>query len=61
MIRLLYVQGKNLQYPLDRRLGGPQIWSGRGSEDKEIPSPPCRESNTGRPARRLASVLTKLP
>jgi hypothetical protein len=27
-------QGKNPSYPLDRRLGRPQNWSGRGSEKK---------------------------
>jgi hypothetical protein len=27
-------QGKNLRYPLDRRLGGPQNWSGRRGEEK---------------------------
>jgi hypothetical protein len=32
--RPLYPQGKNPWYPLDRRLGGPQSWSGRGGEEK---------------------------
>jgi hypothetical protein len=27
-------QGKSPQYPLDRRLGGPQSCSGRGGEEK---------------------------
>jgi hypothetical protein len=31
---LLFPQGKNLWYPLERRLGGPQSWSGHGSEEK---------------------------
>jgi len=35
------------QYPLDRRLGGPQSQSGRGGEEKN-PSP-CRKQNPGRP------------
>jgi hypothetical protein len=26
--------GKQPRYPLDRRLGGPQSWSGRGGEEK---------------------------
>jgi hypothetical protein len=30
--RLLYPQGKILRYSLDRRLGGPQNWSGREEE-----------------------------
>jgi hypothetical protein len=32
--RPLYPQGKSPWYPLDRRLGGPQSRSGRGSEEK---------------------------
>jgi len=27
-------QGKSPQFPLDRRLGGPQSWSGCGGEEK---------------------------
>jgi hypothetical protein len=27
--------GKEPQYPLDRRLGGHQSWSGRGGEEKK--------------------------
>jgi len=30
----LYPQGKNHWYPLDRRLCGPQNWSGHGGEEK---------------------------
>jgi len=30
----LYPWGKNSQYPLDRRLGGPQNCSGCGDEEK---------------------------
>jgi hypothetical protein len=29
-------QGKELRYPFDRRLGGPQSRSGRGGEDRII-------------------------
>jgi hypothetical protein len=36
--RPLYSQGKSLWYPVDRRLGRPQSWSGRGGEQK-IPAP----------------------
>jgi hypothetical protein len=32
--RPLYPQGKNLSYPLDRRMGGFQSWSGSGGEEK---------------------------
>jgi hypothetical protein len=34
MPQLLYLQGKNPWYPLDRRLGEPQNWSGHGGEEK---------------------------
>jgi len=30
----LYPKGKNHWYPLDRRLCGPQNWSGHGGEEK---------------------------
>jgi len=33
--RLLYPWGKNPQYPLDRKLGGYQSWSGGGGEEKK--------------------------
>jgi hypothetical protein len=49
--------GKNLWYPLGRRLGGPQIRSGRGDEDKN--SSPCRESNHGHSARSLVIILAE--
>jgi len=35
----LYPWGKSLQYPLDRRLGGPQSWSGQSGEEKHSQSP----------------------
>jgi len=31
----LYPQGKNPQFPLDRRLDGPQSWSGYHGEEKK--------------------------
>jgi hypothetical protein len=37
--RLLYPQGKNLRYPFDRRLGGPQSRRGRGGEEKNSHPP----------------------
>jgi hypothetical protein len=36
----LYPQGKSLCYQLDRRLGGTQSRSGRGSEEKNYQLPP---------------------
>jgi len=41
--------------PISRRLGGPQGQSGRGGEEKN--SCPCWESNPGRPARSLVTIL----
>jgi hypothetical protein len=35
MLKSLYPQGKKPQYPLDRRLGGPQSWSERGVVEEE--------------------------
>jgi hypothetical protein len=32
--RSLYFRGKSPRYPLNRRLGGPQSWSGRHGEGK---------------------------
>jgi hypothetical protein len=37
--RPLYPQGKSPWYPLDRRLGGPQSWSGRGDKKNFQPLP----------------------
>jgi len=56
--RPLYLRGKGPWYPLVRRLSGAQNRSGRGDVDKN----PCpyRKSNSCRPARSLASILTKL-
>jgi hypothetical protein len=34
----LYSQEKDPQYPLDRRLGGPQRWSGQRLEEKSLAS-----------------------
>jgi hypothetical protein len=47
-------EGKSPQYPLDRRLGGPQSRSGGGGKRK-IPDP-CRKSNPDRPARSLVAI-----
>jgi hypothetical protein len=49
----LYPQGKSPQYPLDRRLGGTQIRSGRGVEERNYQPPLGIEPyNPDRPARR---------
>jgi hypothetical protein len=41
------------QFPLDRRLGGPQSQSWRYDEEKNMP---CRDSNHGRPPRSLVTI-----
>jgi len=46
-------QGKNPRYPLNRRMGGPQSWTGRGDEKKKIHHCTFRELNAGRPARSV--------
>jgi hypothetical protein len=38
--RSLYIQGKSPWYPLDRRLGGPRRWSGRGDGKRNSQPPP---------------------
>jgi len=35
----LYPQGKRPQYSLDRRVGGPQRWSGHCGEEKNFQPP----------------------
>jgi hypothetical protein len=50
MLSSLYLRGKSRRLLLKRRLGGPQRPSGRG-----------RESNPGRTAHNLVTVLTELP
>jgi hypothetical protein len=44
--RPLYRQGKSPWYPLDKRMGGPQSRSGRGSEKKNSQLPPGMEPRT---------------
>jgi hypothetical protein len=53
-----YPQGKSPRYPLDRRLGGPQSRSGRGGEEKDVPS--SAEHQPGRPSHILVTILTEL-
>jgi len=40
MTQPLYPQGKSAQYLFERRLGGPQTWSGCGGEEKNSQLPP---------------------
>jgi len=47
--------------PLDRRLGGPQDWSGRDGDGRYVLLCPCLESNPGRPASKLVTILTEIP
>jgi hypothetical protein len=58
---LFYLWGKNPRYPLDRRLGGPQRRSGRGSEEKNSRNFPCWELNLVRRAHSMVTILTELP
>jgi len=54
--------GKSPRCPLDRRLSGPQSRSGQDCEDKKKTLHcPCWELISGRPARRLVTILTGLP
>jgi hypothetical protein len=43
---------------LDRRLGGPQGWSGHWSRENSFP---CSESNTGHPASSLSLYRFRYP
>jgi bacterioferritin-associated ferredoxin len=59
--RPLYPQVKYCQYPLDRRLGGPQSWSGRGGEEKNTHLPPGLEPSIIQPiAQRFTTELSQL-
>jgi hypothetical protein len=62
MPRPIYPRGKSPQYPLDRRLGGPQSLSGRGGEEKNSQPPPGIEPpNPNAPARSSVGIPTELP
>jgi len=52
-------KGNRFLYSLDKRLRGPQNRSGCGGKEEKIPCP-CRESNTGGPARSLVTILSEL-
>jgi hypothetical protein len=42
MLQLLYLQGRILQFPLNRRLGEPKSWSGSNGGKREILIAPVR-------------------
>jgi hypothetical protein len=61
----LPTQGKSPWYPLDRRLGGPQSWSGRVGEEKNsqlLPGlePPIIQPVVQRCTNELSRFLTKV-
>jgi hypothetical protein len=69
-----FTPGKELRYPLDRRLAGPQSRSGRCGLEKNISLYGCsreremgkkpwpgQESNPGRPSLSLVTTLTAIP
>jgi hypothetical protein len=59
--RPLYPQGKSPWYPLDRRVGGPQSRSGRGSEQKNSQPLPGNEPPIIQPlAQRYTTDLSRL-
>jgi hypothetical protein len=61
MHRPLYPQGKSSCYPLDRRLGGPQSWSGRGGEERNSQPLPGLEPPIIQPvAQRYTNELSRL-
>jgi hypothetical protein len=53
--------GKELQYPLDRRLGGPQSRSGHGGEERNFQPLLGREPSINQPiAQRYTNELSRL-
>jgi hypothetical protein len=59
--RPLYPQGKRPWYPLDRRMGGPQNWSGRGGEEKNSSPLPGLEPPIIQPiAQRCTAPVIRL-
>jgi hypothetical protein len=53
--RPLYRQGKNPWYPLDRRLGGSQSFSGRGGEENSS-QPPVAQRYTDWAIKAVSSL-----
>jgi hypothetical protein len=57
----LYPQRRSSQYPMDRRLGGPQRMYGCSGEEKNKSFQClCQESNPSHPAPSLVTLLTEL-
>jgi len=54
-------QGYSPKYPSNRRLDGPQSWSGRGGKGKKSQHCTCWELNPGHSTHSLVSILTELP
>jgi hypothetical protein len=59
--RPLCPRGKSCRYPLVRRRSELHNWSGRSGEVRKSFSFPFRESNPGRTAHNLFTILTELP
>jgi hypothetical protein len=57
----LYPRGKSPQYPLDRRLGGPQTWSGQRGEEKILPLLGLKLRSLGRPTRSQSLYRLRYP
>jgi hypothetical protein len=58
----LYPRGNNPQYPLDRRLGGPQSRSGQRTEEKNpLTLPGIEPRSPGRPARNQTLYCLSYP
>jgi hypothetical protein len=48
------------RYPLDKRLDGPQSWTGHSDKEKKSHHCPYREFNMSCPAHSLVSILIEL-
>jgi len=59
--RPLHFRRKSPRYILGRRLGEPQSRSRRGGEENNFLPCPWRETNPGRSAGNLVTILTELP
>jgi hypothetical protein len=60
-LRPLYPRGKSPQYPLDRRLGGPQSQSGRHGEMKILAPTRAQTPTPGHPARSQSLYRLRYP
>jgi hypothetical protein len=58
--RPLYLWCKNHRHSSDRRLSGPQSWSGRGGEEKKFHHCLRRELIPGSPTCSLFTILTRI-